>query len=139
MASSPQLLWCNVVVVHQCDVEVTLVTAVVIRTALFEMVTEPSSPVPLLVWIVTRGTVRREASHRGLGTAAVHLTTGYVLDHVDVPTDHVSRCPIVGQVAVYFVCCTKVVRLNCSRLLHVAAEGTFPTGPKLTAMPATPL
>ena len=57
MASSPQLLWCNVVVVHQCDVEVSLVTAVVIRTALFEMVTEPSSPVPLLVWIVTRGTV----------------------------------------------------------------------------------
>ena len=60
MAGSPQLLWCSVVVVHQCDVEVTLVTAVVIRTALFEMVTEPSPPVPLFVWIVTRGTVRRD-------------------------------------------------------------------------------
>ena len=49
MASSPQLLWCNVVVVHQCDVEVTLVTAVVIWTALFKMVTQPSSPVSLFV------------------------------------------------------------------------------------------
>ena len=54
MAGSPQLLWCNIVVVHKCDVEVTLVTAVVIRTTLFEMVTEPSPPVPLFVWIVTR-------------------------------------------------------------------------------------
>ena len=87
------------------------------------MITEPSPTVSLFVWIVARGTVRREASDGGLGTTAVHLTTGYVLDHVDVPTDHVSRCPVVGQVAVYFVCCTKVVRLNCSRLLHVAAEG----------------
>ena len=103
------------------------------------MVTQPSSPVPLLMWIVARGTVRREASHGGLGTAAVHLTTGYVLDHIDVPADHISRCPVVGQVAVYFVSCSEVVGHDCSSLRHVAAEGTFPTGPKLTAVPATPL
>ena len=139
MIGLSQSLRRHVVIIHECDVKVSLVLSIVIWTALFKMVTQPSSPMSLFVRIVARGTVRREASDGGLRTTAVHFTTGYVLDHVNVPPDHISRCPVVGQVAVDFVGCPKVVRLNCSRLLHVAAEGTFPTGPKLTAMPATPL
>ena len=100
MTGPPQLLRCNIVVVDKSNVEVSLVTAVIIWTALFEMITEPSPTVSLLVWIVARGTVRREASHGGLGTAAVHLTTGYVLDHVDVPPDNISRCPVMPSIVV---------------------------------------
>ena len=58
MIRPPQFLWGNIVIVHECDVKVTLVPAVIIWTALLEMITEPSAPVLLLVWIIARGTVR---------------------------------------------------------------------------------
>ena len=139
MVSQGELFQGCIVVVDKSEPQVVLVSTIIIGTALPEMFTEASASVPLFVRVVARRAVLGEPSYRGYCTPTVHFPARHILDGVNVPTDFVIWCPIMGQVAVHLEFSLEKVRLDKCRLLHMTTEGTFSTSSVFSAVPRPPL